>query len=293
MNRIRRVSRSARSCAVISGLGGSRPGAIVLAMLATAANLTSCGSDTQNPQLANGWVTNCSGPEFSKFSQTSGAGPGPARPVFRINDQLVLAVPKNNGPSAGRIEREPRECRTISDLTKVPYLYFVIRGNWSGSYNAKDVPLEGGRKKFLPDAVTVRIERDPPDTSTIDEQRKDEQITRNLRNKLLDKQEIGGLTCGRNAMPPHPGYKGGLVCWDDRASSNADRFGFRTFAYEEMTRFVWIDAHYRSRHYGGIQVYWDVWTLDLAHARDIDQAIWNSLTEWNLIEENPPTSLLK
>src|ERR1700686_5503623 len=104
----------------------------VLAILATVTIIMSCGSPP-HPKLANGWVTNCSDPEFSKFSQTSGAGPGPARPVFRINDQLVLAVPKNNGPSAGRIEREPRECRTISDLPKVPYLYFVIRGNWSGS----------------------------------------------------------------------------------------------------------------------------------------------------------------
>lgn len=128
----------------------------------------------------------------------------------------MLAVPKNNWPSAGRIEREPRECRTIGDLPKVPYLYFVIQGNWSGSYNSKDVPLEGGKKKFLPDAVTVQIERDPSGTSTSDEQRKVEPIGSKSRNDLLYKQEIGGLTCGRDVKPPHPGYEGGLLCWEHR-----------------------------------------------------------------------------
>jgi hypothetical protein len=269
-------------------LGRSRPGAIVLAMLVAAANMTSCGSDTQNPQLANGWVTNCSGPEFSKFSQTDGAGP--VRPVFRINDQLVLAVPKGNSPSAGRIEREPRVCRTISDLPRVPYLYFVIQGNWSGNYNPNDVPLDGGRKKFLPDIVTVRIERDLSGASTGDEQRKVEQIGSKFRNDLFDKQEIGGLTCGRTAMPPHPGYEGGLLCWGHLTSSDPDTLAFSAFAYEDMTPFVWIDAHRRSKHYGGIQVYWQVWTLDVAHGRDIDQAIWKKLTEWNLIEENDAAS---
>jgi hypothetical protein len=128
----------------------------------------------------------------------------------------VLAVPENDWPSAGHIGSRPPECRTTSDLPKVPYLYFVIRGNWSGSYSPKDVRLEGGRKKFLPDTVTVRIERDPSGTSTSDEQRKAEQIGSKFRNDLLDKQEIGGLTCGRTAMPPHPGYEGGLLCGGHR-----------------------------------------------------------------------------
>jgi hypothetical protein len=243
-------------------------------------------------QLANGWVTNCSGPEFSKFSQANGAGPGPARPVFKVNDQLVLAVPKNNWPSAGRIEREPRECRTIGDLPKVPYLYFVIRGNWSGSYNPKDVPLDGGRKQFLPDAVTVRIDRDPSGASTSDEQRKVEQIGDKFRNDhLLDRQEIGGLTCGRYVMPPHPGYQGGLLCWGHRTSSDSDRLSFRTFAHEDVTPFVRIDAVYTSKRYGGILVYWQVWTLDVAHGRDIDQAIWKSLAEWNLLGD--PSSVME
>jgi hypothetical protein len=237
----------------------------------------------KDAQLANGWVMNCSGPEFTKFSKTSNAGSlGTSRPIFRINDQLVLAVPQSARPSAGRIESEPRECRTSSDLPKAPYLYFVIRGNWSGRYDPKDVPLDHGRKRFLPDAVTVRIEQDPSGTSTTDERRKVEQIGDKFRNELLDQHEIGGLTCGRDTMPPHPGYKGGLLCWSHRTAWDRDTLRYRTFAYEDVTPFVWIDAHHGSKIYGGILVYWDVWTLDLARARDIDQAIWNTLAEWNL-----------
>jgi hypothetical protein len=290
LNRILRATRGVLSRAARTWRGKIGLGVIALATLAVVALLnpireTDSRVDLRKAALANGWVTNCSGPAFSKFSQTSSAAPGASRPVFRINDQLVLAVPQSDWPSAGRIEREPRECRAISDLPKVPYLYFVIRGNWSGSYDPKDVPLDGGRKKFLPDAVTVRIEQDPSGTLTSDEQRKVEQIGDKFRNELLDQHEIGGLTCGRDAMPPHPGYKGGLLCWSHRTSWDGDTFRFRTFAYEDMTPFVWIDAGYTSKHYGGVRVYWDVWTLDLARARDIDQAIWNSLAEWNLVSE--------
>ena len=85
-------------------------------------------------QLANGWVTNCSGPEFSKFSPNRNAGPGPARPVFRLNDQLVLAVPTKNMPSAGRIDDELRACRTSCRRSLIPGARFCRFPERSKSY---------------------------------------------------------------------------------------------------------------------------------------------------------------
>jgi hypothetical protein len=48
---------------------------------------------SRTPEMEAGWVTNCAGPEFSKFG---GAGPGPERPLFKVTDQLVLAIPKEH-----------------------------------------------------------------------------------------------------------------------------------------------------------------------------------------------------
>jgi hypothetical protein len=205
--------------------------------------------------------------------------------VFRVTDQLVLSVPKGSRPSAGRIEHEPSTCHSVSDLPSVPYLYFVIQGNWSGSYDPKDVPLIGGKRKFQPDTVTVRVERDPAGTSTSDEERKVHQVGLKAWNKLPDKQEIGGLTCGRPGASTHPGNKGGLLCWSHPTSSEPDTLAIRTFAYAD-TPFVRLDADYRSKRFGGIHLYWGVCTLDIAHSRDIDQAIGKSLTEWNLVSES-------
>ena len=237
----------------------------------------------KDAQLANGWVTNCSGPEFSKFSPNRNAGPGPDRPVFRINDRLVLAVPAKNMPSAGRLEDEPRGCRTIADLPKVPYLYFVVQGDWSGVYNPDDVPLEGDRKQFRPDAVTVRIELEPPSPLSVEDQREiDRSVSKVWHEDLLEPQEIGGLTCGKIAEVVRRVTMGGMRCSGRRAPSDPDEIRFDTSVYS-ITPFLLLHANYRSSHYGGIHVYWQVWTLDLAHGRDIDQAIWKSLTEWNLV----------
>jgi hypothetical protein len=237
-------------------------------------------------RLGHGWVTNCSGPQFGKFSQDRVTGPGPARPMFKVSDQLVLAVPKSNWPSAGRLDYEPEQCRTIKDLPKVPYLYFVIQGNWSGNYDPKDVPLENGRNKFLPDAVTVRVESEPPSPPLpIEEQRKFEQIGEKIRNHFQSNHEVGGLTCGSAFPGKPPSEQGGLTCWGHRSPSEPDEMNFRTFGYKNQTPFIWINANYISSHYGGIRVYWQVWTLDVAHARDIDQAVWQSLSDWNLVSD--------
>jgi hypothetical protein len=239
----------------------------------------------KDAQLANGWVTNCSGPEFSKFSQNRSAGPGPARPVFKINDQLVLAVPENNRPSAGSIESAPRECRTIGDLPKVPYLYFVIQGHWSTGYKLEDVPLEGDRKRFLPDAVTVRIEREFPSTLSVDDQRQiDQSVSKVWHEDIRDPKEIGGLICGKMAEAAPSRTMGGMLCSGHRTPSDPDEIRFDTHSYK-ITPFLLLQADYRSVHYGGIHIYWQVWTLDVSHGRDIDQAIWNSLAEWNLVSQ--------
>src|SRR5882724_10774883 len=87
------------------------------------------GSPARDPRLANGWITNCAGPSFGRFSVDGKLGPGPDRPVFRITDRLVLAVPKNNRPSAAGIHNVPRDCNNLSDLPPAPFLTFVISGN--------------------------------------------------------------------------------------------------------------------------------------------------------------------
>jgi hypothetical protein len=259
----------------------------LFAILAIAGTLAACNSGSPSPELANGWVTNCRGPQFSKFSRDGSVGPGPARPVFKIANQFVLAVPAGNWPSTERIERVPRACRSLSDLPEIPYLYFVIRGNWSGSYNPKDIPLDGGRKQFLPDVVTVRIERETLGTSSIEDQSRIASV-KAFYDNLLSKQEIGGLTCGRNRIASDPNLKGGLFCSGHRTPADPDTIAFKTFSYD--TPFVLIDANYASTRYGGIHVYWSVWTVDVAQGRDIDQAVWKSLTEWNLIEGNDASS---
>src|ERR1700758_2804626 len=132
-----------RPVALSRGLPRTGLGVRVLATLATAAVVTSCDSQSRNPQLEWGWVTNCTGPEFNKVSQDSGSSPGPDRPVFKINDQFVLAVPKKNRPYANKLDHEPRECKKISDLPPVVFLAFVFAGTSSGD-KPQDVPMRFG-----------------------------------------------------------------------------------------------------------------------------------------------------
>jgi hypothetical protein len=139
MNRDLRVTRRELPCA----MGVRRRFLSIkmaLAIAAIAAVLSSCDSHiSSNPHLENEWVTNCVGLEFSQFSQDGKVGPGPERPVFKVNDQLVLSIPTKNRPSAGKFDHAPRECRQIGDLPPAPYLYFVIWGNWSAGYRTEEV----------------------------------------------------------------------------------------------------------------------------------------------------------
>ncbi len=100
----------------------------MLFTLAISALMTSCDSHSPDPQLGWGWVTSCAGPEFGKFG---GSGPGPQRPVFRVTDQLVVAVPKNYRPYAASIDREPGECRKMSDLPPTDLLTDWIHRAWA------------------------------------------------------------------------------------------------------------------------------------------------------------------
>jgi hypothetical protein len=269
--------------ATLSALSRARPGATVLATMAIATILTGCDShsSSRNPQLENGWVTNCTGPAFSQFSQNSNAGPGPERPVFKINDQLVLAVPKKNWPSAGKLDREPPECRQISDLPLAPYLYFVIWGNWSAGYKPEDVPIVGGKKEFQTDAVTVRIEREiPSKLSVADQQRFDRVRREGLQHDSTERREIGGLTCFvPEGWGPVWGY-----CSGSRTKADPDVTELR-YRKDSAIPFVLLLADYPSSRHGGIHVYWQVWTSDVSHVLDIDAAIWKSIEEWDLLNK--------
>lgn len=123
----------------------------ILATLASGA-ITGCDSPPPDPQLALGWVTNCAGPEFSRFG---GSGPGPDRPVFRVGVQLVFAVPRSYQPSARRIDHKLGDCRTISDLPSSDYLGFEFAGSWSAGYKREDVPPLTDH--LQPDRVAVMI----------------------------------------------------------------------------------------------------------------------------------------
>jgi hypothetical protein len=256
--------------------------AVALSTIAIVTFLTSCdsGSPSRVSPLANGWVTNCVGPAFNRFAKDGKPGPGPNQPVFRINDQLVLAVPTDNRPYADKIERQPRECRKTTDLPPAHFLRFVIVGNWSAGYRPEDIPPEDGHKQFDPDYVNVRIEPaiNAPSTWTPEEEREAEQtLAKSMQDNYTGTTEIGGMTC----FVPKPGV-GAFSCSGRRSKSDPDviKLGFMGHA---APHFVLIQAQYVSSRYGGLQVYWDAWTTDPPiHALDIDAAIWKSIEDWNL-----------
>ena len=257
------------------GFWGARTGAIVLTMLAIASFTTSCDTDSRNPQLVNGWVTNCAGPAFSRFSQDGNSGLSPNRPVFRINDQLVLAVPKENWPSTTGIDREPRECKKLNDVPLANFLYFVIRGNWSAGYKLGDIPIVSGKRQFQPDIITVRIQREIVNPLPVEEQQKVKKLLGKwAQEDSTGSREFGGLTCSIPSYagsPPH--------CSGSRSNSELHL----SYSSYGATPFVFVNADYPSSRYGRIQVYWQGWISDVSYALDIDAAIWKSIADWDLI----------
>jgi hypothetical protein len=253
-------------------------------LITLAVAMASCDTDSRNPKLDLGWVTNCAGPEFSR---NGSSGPGPDRPVFKVTDQLVLAVPKENRPSAARIDREPRECRNIGDLPPAHFVEFVLQGNWSAGYGPQDVPTtQDGEKRFWPDRVFVRVEPQHVSPLSQEDQRKNAKNGWNLRHDPTEKKfEIAGLRCAE------PKWKLPLVSYFCRARGTAadpdadPEVLTLTYFPESAPPFVLIQADYGSPRYGKTHLYWQVWTSDISHALEIDSAIWNLLSEWNLSTE--------
>jgi hypothetical protein len=278
MNRIVLLIRSALSCTLQTWPGKVGLAVIVLAILAIITIMNPIrDSDSRDAEVRNGWVTNCAGPAFSRFSQGSNSGPGPEHPVFKINDQLVLAVPKKNWPSAGQLDRKPPKCTQISDLPPAPYLYFVIRGNWSAGYKPEDVPIVGGHTQFQPDVITVRIQREIINPLPVEEQEKVKKLLRKWAEEdSTGLRELGGLTCSTPkyaGSPPH--------CSGSRPNSELNL----SYTSYSATPFVFVNADYPSSRYGKIQVYWQGWISDVSHALEIDATIFNSIEDWNLMNK--------
>jgi hypothetical protein len=242
-----------------------------------------CGSDSKSPQLKLGWVTNCTGPEFSRYGT---AGPGPDRPVFKITDQLVLAVPKTYFPRAASMSLGPDKCKKISDLPPAHFVQFLLQGNWSAGYRPQDIPtFRDGTKRFWPDRVFVRIEPEHVNTLSPEEQRKGAQLGWDMRHDPTEKKfEVNGLRCS----VPKWMTSGAYFCRAPGGAADPDADPeVLTLKYfpNSATPFILVQANYRSPRYGKTHLYWQVWTSDIAHALEIDSAIWKSLSEWNLATE--------
>ena len=230
-----------------------------------------CGSKPRNPQWQRGWVTNCVGAEFSKFALNGAAGPGPERPVFKFNHQLVLAVPKKYWPNAGSLGHETRTCTKLRDLPTAAYLYFYLQGNWSSGYNPSDVPtIDGsaGARHVRLDMVTVRIDHRPPQPKLSAEERKQsEQMSREVQQEFnAEAHEIAGLKCAGWCSGPKGSDTVTLNYWQRSAA------------------IVEIQAHYNSVRYGGVSVWWKSFTSDISHWRDIDDEVWKLVAQWNLLD---------
>jgi len=233
-------------------------------------------SHSNDPRLEAGWVTNCAGPAFSKFG---GSSPGPDRPVFRVTDKLVLAVPKEFRPVSGRIDREPSKCAQISDLPRNVLLEFILQGDWSAGSSLADIPtVSGNLKMFRPDRVWVRIEKDiRPRISPEEEREFDEIDAAYARDTYIGQRDIAGLTC------PISKHVGELShCSGKRNPSDLDVVKLR-YNDHSASSFILIQSDYVSSRFGGILVYWQAWTSDVSHWRDIEDAIWKHVAEWNLL----------
>jgi len=244
----------------------------ILALLTIIVARTWRDAHPRDPKLEWGWVTNC-------------PGSGPDRPVFRINDQLVMAIPKKNRPSAFRIDHEPPNCTGLSDLPSAPFLEFVTWGNWSAGYKREDVPGVDGMdaKDVRPDRLWVRIEPSRPSALSVAEQHKIVEMSATaMAQDFPESRDIAGLTCRI------PRFGGSFYCSGTRNSIDTDivRFSYRTF---RGSPFVQVFADYPSPRFGGIHVYWRVVTSDIARWRDIDVTVWKSLDDWRL--SGPPTTL--
>jgi hypothetical protein len=243
--------------------------------LVAGALLAGCDRMSSNPALLNGWVTNCVGPPFERFGPP---GPGVERPVFKLTNELVLAVPRAVHPSANAIQREPRECRVKTDLPEAQFLDLYLQGNWSEDYPLQAVPVAQGLAQFRPDLLWVHLQRAYPDLYTPEEWKKIKKIQQEALSELyFGTKQIGGLTCLK------PKFGTGFPCTGKRSEQDPDITALTYYDYAN-TSFVLVAADYNSSHYGGVHVHWQIWINDVSKSLTIDRAVWNLLSAWNLLE---------
>lgn len=252
----------------------------LLALVIAAASCDT-GSNTANRDLSLGWVTNCAGVEFNRVG---GSSLGSNRPVFKVNDQLVLAVPKEYHPRAASIDREPTNCAKISDLPSAHFVQFVLQGDWSAGSPVHDIPTyRDGTKRFTLDRVFVRIEPEHVSTLSPEDQRKIAKMGWDERHDVtLKKFEIAGLRCTipKWNIPPVSNW---CRAPGTAADPDADPEVLSLSYFPEgAPPFVLIQADYGSPKYGKTHLYWQVWTSDISHALEIDGAIWKLISEWNI-----------
>jgi hypothetical protein len=225
-----------------------------------------CGAKPRNSRWKSGWA-NCVGPEFKKMALDPELGPGPELPVFKLNPQLVLAVPKKYLPDAGSLGHEPRTCAKLGDLLTHQYLYFFVLGDWASGAKpnnviSTNVPEAGVRSEWL----TVRIDRARPEPQRSEEELKRwEEFERKRDDEFAAAaREIGGLRC---------------ASWCEGFN------GFETvnLSYWQRQGFVEIHASYNSKRYGGIQVYWSTNVSDLSQWQSIEHEIWKLVAEWSVL----------
>jgi hypothetical protein len=132
---------------------------------------------------------------------------------------------------------------------------------------------------FLPDVATVRIERPIPSKFSDEDQQKIRQRIEEIQQQnSTGTRDVGGLTCFIPKPPMH-----WFNCNGNRSAADPDVIKL-AYQHYPSTPFVLILAEYDSSHYGGLRVNWKAWILDPSHALDVDRAIWNSLTDWSLLD---------
>jgi hypothetical protein len=219
---------------------------------------------------------------FSQLPNGADDGQRSKRPVFKVNDQLVLAVPVANLPSASGIDSEPAHCKAIGDLPPAKYLTFAISGDWSAGYKPQDIPTVGTGKQFTPDVVAVRVQPEF-DNSSLEEKDQDQQMIMGaVQQDSIGTIQLGRLTCFLSKWSAMD-----TSCFGGRSVSEANFMRVRYGRYA-ATPFVLVIADYPSIRYGGIHVFWKTWTLDPSHIPDIDEVIWKSIDEWNLLKNVTP-----
>jgi len=226
-----------------------------------------CGAKPRNSQWRLGWAT-CVGPEFQKIAQDREIGPGPELPVFKLNRQLVLAVPKKYLPNAGSLGHEPRRCTKLSDLLTHQYIYFFVLGDWSSGAKpnnviSANVPEKGVRSEWL----IVRIDRALPEPQRSSEELKSWERIDQQRDKEVAAaaRNIGDLNCDKGFCE---GFNG---------------FETMRLRYWQRDGFVEIHASYNSKRFGGLQMYWTTNVSDLSQWQPIEHEIWKLIAEWSVL----------